>query len=163
MIFWIIFQLVTLATFLGVVFYKYGIQPSISDSFYAIEEDTGEGSLWPWTFWLMLICVSIPMMIILPTGLTFLAMAGLWLVGAAARFRDGRTEKFHIAGALTGIAISLTSFCAILGSWYWLAIPVQIAGMLVLKYIKSATKNYTLWIELLAIAIIVVLELIFVL
>ena len=134
---------------------KFGIQPSISDSFYALQNRYGDGSLVPWVFWLFLINVAWPMFPLLNfNGFSFFALAGVVLVGAAARFREGNhIEIPHVIGATGGIALAFVAIGFVFGGWAW----IWLATMLVVLAILSWTKvpNDTWWTQIVAFVLIV--------
>lgn len=134
---------------------KFGVQPSISDSFYALQNKYGKGSLMPWLFWLFLINVAWPIFPLMHfNGFSFFAMAGIILVGAAARFKEGReTETPHIIGATGGIALAFIAIGFVFKGWAWSWLPSYFIIVGLLKMFKI--KNYTWWIEVVAFLLII--------
>jgi len=134
---------------------KFGVQPSISDSFYALQNKYGKGSLTPWLFWLFLINVAWPIFPLMQfSGFAFFAMAGIILVGAAARFKSGKsTETPHVIGATGGIGLAFLSIGFVFQgwAWIWLAVFLVLAGTL--KLVKI--NNMIWWVEVLAFALII--------
>jgi hypothetical protein len=135
---------------------RFGIQPSISDSFYALREQYGESSLIPWLFWLFLINISWPLFLLLQfNGFAFFAMAGIILVGAAAQFRRGKsTEIPHVVGAVGGIALAFLSIGFVFGAWAWIWLPAYIMVVGILNIVRIT--NYDWWIEVMAFIMIVI-------
>jgi hypothetical protein len=152
---YLIWMTVAFVTYLAWIVAKFGVQPSISDSFYALREKYGESSLIPWLFWLFLINISWPLFPLLQfNGFAFFAMAGIILVGATAQFRQGKsTEIPHVVGAVGGIALAFLSIGFVFGGWAWTWLP---AYLLVVGLSNIARiPNYDWWIEVIAFVIIV--------
>ena len=82
-------------------------------------------------------------------------MAGIVLVGAAARFKIGKsTEIPHIIGATGRIALALISIGVVFNGWAWTWLP----GFFILAGILKLSKinNYTWWVEVLAFVMIII-------
>jgi len=152
---YLVWMLLCFSLFINWIIAKFGIQPSISDSFYALEEKYGKGSLVPWLFWLFLINISWPLFPLLNfSGFAFFAIAGLVLVGAAAQFRLGRgTEIPHIIGAVGGIMLAFLSIGFVFKGWAFAWLPAYLLSVGFLNLIKI--KNYTWWIEIFAFIMII--------
>ena len=168
-----LFQIAVAVLYLGYIVIAFGVQPSISDSFRALENKYGTGSLKPWIFWLFLINIAWPLWALMqPLGVAFFAMCGIILVGAAARFWKGKSiERPHILGAIGGIALAFISFGVAYGLWGWIFLGIQLALTFLLKYIPKVVnkkvlfkeiKNYTWWVEVTAIILIFLFEYIFI-
>jgi hypothetical protein len=145
---------VAFMTYLTWIVVKFGIQPSISDSFYALRDKYGESSLIPWLFWLFLINISWPLFPLLKfNGFAFFGMAGIILVGATAQYRQGKsTEIPHVVGAVGGIALTFLSIGIVFGGWAWAWLPAYILVLGILNIAKI--PNYEWWIEVLAFVMI---------
>jgi hypothetical protein len=148
-------MILTFAVYILWIISKFGIQPSISDSFYALQNKYGKGSLMPWIFWLFLINVAWPIFPLMSfNGFAFFAMAGIILVGAAARFKEGKeTETPHIIGATGGIALAFISIGYVFKAWAWAWFFAYFAIVGLLKLLKI--RNYTWWIEIVAFVMII--------
>lgn len=135
---------------------EFGIQPSISDSFYALRKKYGASSLIPWLFWLFLINISWPLFPLLKfNGFAFFAMAGIILVGATAQYRRGKsTEIPHVAGAVGGITLTFISIGMVFGGWAWVWLPAYILVLGMLNIINI--PNYEWWIEVMAFFMVVI-------
>jgi hypothetical protein len=81
-------------------------------------------------------------------------MAGIVLVGAAAQFRLGKgTEIPHIVGAVGGIMLALLSIGIVFRGWAFAWLPAYLLLLGFLNLIKI--KNYTWWIEIAAMIMII--------
>jgi len=159
---YLIFQVVITILYLGWIIIQFGILPSISESFRKLEEKYGTGSLTPYIFWLYLINVSWPLWALMePLGTAFFAMCGIILVGAAARFWTGKsTEIPHYIGAVGGFLLAFISFGIAYGMWGWIFAGLGVVITILLKLLK--VSNYTWWVEVQALLLILIFEGIFV-
>ena len=144
-----ILMLLVFFTYVGVIWAKYGVLPSISHSYYSLPDNKKFlFTLWCWGY-------AIPAMIVGSTPLMFFAGAGIAFVGAAAAYREKMTETVHIIGALSGILFSQLS--TILDFDLWpitigfaaIALPLVLTRFIKIKG-KTICKNRTWWIEILA-------------
>ena len=171
---YLLFQIAVTLIYLGWIVKVYGIQPSISDSFKALENKYGRGSLIPWIFWLFLINTAWPLWALMqPLGTAFFAMAGIILVGAAARFWESKSiERPHVIGAVGGFSLAFISFGIAYGWWGWIFMALALLMAYALKYAKikkvdgkltfNEVSNYTWWVECQAMALIFLFEGIFI-
>lgn len=152
---YLVWMILSFAIYIFWIIAKFGIQPSISDSFYALQNKYGKGSFMPWVFWLFLINVAWPIFPLMNfNGFSFFVMAGIILVGAAARFKeDKETETPHIIGATGGIALAFIAIGYVFTGWAWAWLPGYFAIVGLLKALKI--KNYTWWIEIVAFLMII--------
>jgi hypothetical protein len=117
---------------------KYGVQRSISESWYTVEKP------YKWMFTLVF-CYGIGILQAFH-GSAWFFMSGAFLcfVGAAMDFKGWETTKWvHNIGAVGCIVLALIGL-AVTGIW-WPFIPVAAAGVTLPK-----TKNGTWWIECVA-------------
>lgn len=121
---------------------KYGIQESVSNSYYKLPEKQR------WIFTIALWSFAFPAIVlgVEKSGLAFLAGAGIMFVGAAPAFRgDKMEETVHVTGALTGVIGGLI-FMIVTGLW-----TVAVVTLAVMAFIKlSNVQNKTWWLELAA-------------
>lgn len=142
----IILLSIFLISFIGYVFYvsfKYGIQPSISESYYRFPVNQ--------KYWFTLFCygVAFPAMILGITlsnsVLMFLAGASLAFVGAASRFKEWIvTHNVHMISAVLAITLSTI---AIIIDFKMLYVSLI---FIVLSMGAMFLKNKIWWIEILA-------------
>ena len=129
------------------VLIKFGILPSISDSWYEL---TAIGGVWYSLFtWF---CFGLGILMFFQTNgstvLFFISGAGLSFVGAATMFKssDYWTPKIHFGGAITGI------FGALIGIGIernlWIPAAVWAVGTILIEIFKI--RNSTWWVEVLA-------------
>ena len=152
---YLIWMIAAFVIYIGWIWIKFGIQPSISDSFYALQDRYGKGSLIPWIFWLFLINIAWPLFPLLNfNGFAFFSITGLVLVGAAAQFRLGKgTEIPHIIGALSGIILAFLSIGIVFKGWAFAWLPGYLLLVGLFNLIKI--RNYTWWVEIVAFIMII--------
>ncbi len=125
-----IIQLVVFLLYVGFIIKRYGVLPSISDSWYVLPlRQQFLFTLFTWG-------IGIPMLLYGNVWF-FLSGSGLSFVGAATAFKDkiGLTKEFHyggavlgILGALIGIAVEYTNYLPLI--WFiFLAISIQVSYM----------------------------------
>ena len=137
-----ILMLTAFTAYILFIIKKYGIQESVSNSYYKLPEKQR------WIFTIALWSFAFPAIVlgVEKSGLAFLAGTGICFVGAAPAFRgDKMEETVHIAGALAGVIGGLL-FMIFTGLW-WLAV-ITLAVMAFIKL--SAIQNKTWWLELAA-------------
>lgn len=121
---------------------KYGMLPSISDSFYALPRNKS------FIFTLVLWTFSILSMIIGDSVLMFIAGSGIAFVGTAAQFKQKLTNTVHVVGAVVGIGFSQASIIVDMRLWY-VSVSFLIIGTAVLL-LKRKIRHFIWWIEILA-------------
>lgn len=131
---------------------KFGVLPSISESWYKLQELGGVWySLFTW------FCYSLGVTLFFQTngetGLFFLAGAGLIIVGVATHFKlENDTEPIiHFLGAAICILSSFLGLIAERGCWIPLVVFIISAGLISLLRVK----NTTWWIEIAAFVCII--------
>lgn len=138
----IISAVVFISYVVGIVL-KWGILPSISDSYYKLRK---YNPLFP----LALMGFAIPAMLAGNTALMFLAGSGIIFCGTAGAFKEHLTSRIHFSGALIGIASGLASLWIDFSLWYF--IPAMIISSFIIW--KNA-KNYIWWVEILSFTLII--------
>lgn len=137
-----ILQGLTFILYITFIVRKFGILPSISESWYRLEGL--QKSLFTWFCWalggLMLFQTNGD------TGLFFLSGGGLMFVGAATMFKtdEAKSNIIHPLGAAAGIAGSLAGIISERHSFIPLILFVILSGTIALL-VKS---NRTWWIEI---------------
>lgn len=116
------------------IWYKFGIQKSISDSYYRLKGINQA------IFTLFIWGSSICLMIAASTTMMFFAGTLICFVGAAPAFKKTMMENtVHIVGASGGFALGFLSIIHEFGFW-WLALP---AAILAATFKKSSP--YYIW------------------
>ena len=140
----LIISIITFITYITYVMVKFGIQKSISDSYYDLDiKNKIFFTLALWGF-------ALPIGIAAETTMLFLAAAGICFVGATPAFKDDKTEHtIHMIGAYSGIILGFASM-VIDYHLYWLT-GISVVGI-TLIYLFG--KNKIWWIEVLAFLII---------
>lgn len=131
--------------YIGFIVYRFGVLPSISESWYKLEP-------FRMGFLFTLFCWSLSMLMLFQTnettGLFFASGTGLGFVGAATMFKStaALTDKVHGAGAVVGILSALLGLGVEYNNWIPMAVFVGIGATL------SAfnVKNKIWWIEIVA-------------
>jgi hypothetical protein len=131
--------------YVGYIWSKYGILPSISESYYVLPNKQKQ------LFTLFCWGIAFPAIIIggvfTKTPLMLLAGSGIVFVGAAAAFKQKVTKTIHFIGAAIGVILSQVSI-AYDFHYYILNIIFLAVGLFVIfkKY-----KSKIWWIEIAAI------------
>jgi hypothetical protein len=141
----LLIQTVVFISYVGLIIKRYGILPSISDSWYSLPQS--ENFLFTLFTW----GLAIPMLFYGNVWF-FLAGVGLSFVGAATQFKMtlGLTSEIHYAGAVLGIFSSLIGIASMYQDLFPLVNFVFFALVLQL----SPIKNKLWWQEILAFAVI---------
>lgn len=147
--------LTTLIIFTLYIILKYGIQPSFSDSYYALEKDKkGKGILFTITMVAMSFFFAVPMLEI-SAGywwqfISFFAIVPIAFVGVAAQFRaGGLTKETHMKAAKMSALFSFiwVVLCGIyINQTVLLTIPVSVALMAAI-WLLSGRTNKVWWAE----------------
>lgn len=152
--FFLAWMLVSFLLYTGWIVAKFGVQPSISDSFYELQRKYGKGSLMPYTYWLFMVNVGWPIFPLLQFNVfSFFALVGLALAGAAAQFKDGRNiEVPHVLGASGGIVLAFIAIGAVFGGWAW----GWLVGFLLIlgAFELFSFRNNTWWTQVIAFVLI---------
>jgi hypothetical protein len=146
---WIVWAImvVVFVAYVSFIWIKYGVQKSISDSYYRLpEKQKYLFTLFCWGF-------SIPAIILGNCFLMFLAGTGICFVGAAAAFKGNEMEHWvHMAGAYTGVLLSQIAIWNNFDLW---SINVAfVAGAL--PIMLCGIKNKIWYVEILAFTSIMV-------
>ena len=145
----------TLIVFTLYIILKYDVQPSFSDSYYALEKDKkGKGILFTITMVAMTFLFAVPMLEITVGQwwqfVSFFAIAPIAFVGVAAQFRaGGLTKEAHMRAAKMSALFSFVwvVLCGIYLNWVvLLTIPVSVALMAAI-WLLSGRTNKVWWAE----------------
>ena len=135
-----IIQLLVFVSYVSFIWIKYGVQTSISESYYALP--TKLNFLFTFFCW----GFSLPLIIIGDNVLMFLAGSGIAFVGAAAQIRQKMTRTVHMVSAYAGIIFSQLAIGFIYEVYYVNIIAVLSA--LILFLMRKRIKNFVWWIEI---------------
>lgn len=139
-----IFMLTAFTAYILFVVKKYGIQKSVSNSYYKLPENKR------WIFTIALWSFAFPAIVlgVEHSGLAFLAGAGIMFVGAAPAFKLHKMEEqVHVAGALAGV-IGGIAFMLVTGLWQVALATLALMGVVML--VPKLKENKTWWLELAA-------------
>jgi len=137
-----IIMLIVFISYVSFIWFKYGIQKSISASYYVLPKNLRLlFTLFCWGFAVPVIIAGVE-----TTPLMFFAGAGICFVGAAGEIKDKWVFKIHMTAAVSGIVFSQL---AILFGYHM--IYVNIASLiLAIAFFLLSKKHYFWWIELTA-------------
>ena len=133
-------QFLVFVTYITFIIRKFGVLPSISESWYALEEE--ENPLFTVFCW----GIGIPMFFQSngTSELFMLSGIGLALVGTAVRFKAAYNCKVHYAGAAAGIGGALLGLLIESGMWQPIA-AFALMTAFIFFYKKIVEKIW--WIE----------------
>ena len=131
-----IIQLILFTFYVSFIWVKYGIQKSLSESWYTLE------SKYKWMFGVTL-CFGIGILHCTHgTILFFLSGAALCFVGAASDYRSKRTTKIvHYCGAIIAMLTSVIGLCQL--GVYWPTVVILFSIL-----IFPILENRFWWIEI---------------
>lgn len=126
--------------YVSFVWIKYGVQESISASYYKLEGiEKMYFTFFCWGF-------AVPAIILTQSGIMFLAGVGICFVGAAPEFKAPLSGKVHFTAAVIGILFSQLAILLNFGLW-----EINIAfGIFLAISVISKIKNSVWWIEIAA-------------
>lgn len=138
-----ILTLIQIAFFTFYILYiwtRYGVQKSISDSWYTVDD----GKKWMFT---VVLCFAVGILHLFNAAINslfFFSGTFLCFTGVATAFKDkGITNIVHFTGAFGAIVFSLIALCA-LGIWWTLAL--NILSVIILYKVR----NKVWWMEIVA-------------
>lgn len=131
----LLISVLVFASYITYVLCKYGIQKSISDSYYRLTQAD------KWAFTIATWGYSLPL-IIAGDGNPWLFLAGglVCFVGAAPDFK-GVDKGYHSFFAMSGIAVAF--IWALFAGYWYIILPIVALILLLKKYVN----NNTWWIE----------------
>ncbi len=135
----ILTQLLIFTSYILYVIIGWGVQKSISESWYVVKQEY----LFTW----MCMLIGVLHFAHIPQHpLFFLSGSALAFVGVASEFKDkGMTKIVHYAGA--GIAIA-SSILALFSLGIWWILVLNVISMATFSLFKP--KNYVWWLEIIA-------------
>lgn len=132
-------SLVVFVAYFMYIYTKFGIQPSISDSYYKLrpkQQWMFTVALWGFAFGLMPVATEIH-------GLFFGATAFIMFVGTAPQFaQEGMQRTVHMVGAIGGVAMAVIAF--LLAGYIWIGVFMAL-GIAALTWINVPNKTW--WVE----------------
>lgn len=153
-----LFQLVLFSTYLGVVADRFGVLPSISDSYYKWRQD----DKLKWLFEVVLIITGLSMWFyglydFYGDIITQVAIATsgycLMMVAVAPAFKKDSVETIHSVGAVLSIVAGFVAVGFQYGLWWGVGLlGIFLLICATLRLLKIT--NYTWWIEIVAFYII---------
>lgn len=141
-------ELLLFVSYLLFIGFRYGILPSISESYYRLGKLQVLFLFFTW---------SIAFPIILIGGFIdhthswtfFMSGSAMTFVGAASAFREDLTKGVHFSGAVSSIVFGFLGLWLVLDFW-----KIPIVAVLLMPVIFKYVKNSTWWVEVLAFATI---------
>lgn len=149
----LIYSSLIFVSYMSFIISKFGILPSISESYYKLEG--GYKSL----FSLFIFNMVIPVIIVGNNPLMFLAGLFIAFVGAAPAFKEEFQKQVHDIGAYGGIITAFISLwinfhlgylSLILGLFFIYAIPKNMS-----EHWFNGIKNHIWWVEILSFILII--------
>jgi len=138
----LIISLLSFVGYLAFIWIKFGVQKSISDSYYnLLEMKPKMPALFTLTFW----AFAFPLLIVAVElhPLFFLAISLILFTGTAPMFKEGgMTLTVHMVGAIGGIFTAVVAFF-LAGMWIWAL--AMLIGMGLISLAK--VNNKTWWVE----------------
>lgn len=133
-----IIMITTFISYVSFIWFKYGIQNSISDSYYVLPDKIN------WLFVAFTWLFAFPAMYLGASYLMLFAGAGIALVGAAAALRIPIIKRVHTIGAIIGMSLGLLAMIFQFHMWY-VAVAVILLSLLLYKLDK---KHVIWWMEI---------------
>lgn len=133
-----IIMITVFISYVTFIWSNYGIQNSISDSYYVLPEK------WNWLFVAFSWLFAFPAMILGDSYLMLFAGAGIVFVGAAAAMHVKSINIIHNIGAVSGIFLACIAIIIQYHMWYMILILI----ILSLISLKLDKKNIIWWVEL---------------
>jgi len=144
-----ILSLTVFGVYFMFIYWRYGIQSSISTSYYAIwkrNKDDHPNRRWLFTAALWGFAFPIAVVGVEQHPLFFLAAALIMFTGAAPAFKSSKLQNtVHMVGAIGGILTAIVAF-SLLGQW-WL---VGLIGIPIIIVSAIRVENTTWWVETIA-------------
>lgn len=137
-------------SYVGYIWAKYGILPSISDSWYRLpDKQKPLFTLFCWGFALPAAIIGFTISEGNPFQFLMLfAAGGIMFVGAAPDFKFGMDKLVHRVAALTGV-IANTLYLFLVFPKYWIFPTIFVIGSLVIYALKRKVEEIW-WIEILS-------------
>lgn len=136
----LIISAVIFVSYTQFITFKYGIQKSISESYYDLPRN------WQFIFTLTLWGFAFPVIIAANTALLFLAGGLICLVGAAPAFKKQAMEyKAHMIGAYGGIILGFSSL--VYDYKLYSLVLISVVAMIILRF---SVRHYIWWVEVTA-------------
>jgi hypothetical protein len=120
--------------YVGYIWAKYGVQKSISESYYVLPEKRN------WLFVAFTWLFAFPAMILGNSLLMLFAGGGIVFVGAAAAMHTFPTRAVHLTGAIGGMILACLAMITQFGMW-WL-VPAVGLGILITALLD---KKHLMW------------------
>jgi hypothetical protein len=143
-------QLLIFVTYVTYITYRFGVLPSISESFYKLNEFR-KGHFF--TFFCFALSTTMVLESYKSSPLYFFSGVGLAFVGVATRFKwsGAHTNIVHYLGAFVGIVSALAALYFESGMW----IPATLFAFITALIVLFKIKNATFWIEIVAFLLII--------
>jgi len=135
-------------TYIIIVLLLWGIQKSISDSYYKYK-DKGK---WKYAFTVLCWSLAYPALLLSPTPLMFGAMILLGITGVSPTFKDDKYVKMsHMVGAYGGVGFSQLSISIDHHMFWQVTVPFIILSSILFIFRAKVNNNHIWWVEHLAI------------
>lgn len=133
--------LIVFISYVSFIWIKYGVQSSISDSYYRLPgKQKILFTLFCWLF-------AYPMIIMAQNGLMYVAATFIMIVGASPAFKRDELVKFlHMFGAYGGVGFGIASVWVNYYLWYVSILFLFVAALLLIFKVKDKIW----WTEIIA-------------
>lgn len=132
--------------YVGVVYLRYGVQKSVSDSYYCWKKE------WGLLFTLFTWGLGIGIIGMIQTVASVASVSGLWLVGTIPYLTSKPVRRWHMIGAYTCVLGSQVVLWLDYGMWWMVA--VNLLSFVGIKV--SGNKNWIWYVENIAIVSVLI-------
>lgn len=131
---------------LSYLLYNFGIQPSLSQYYYCLNNKYSKGH-WFYLYLMITVILLVVPLCEICGSFGFLSVLGLSFVGASAAFSDDKMQgRVHLIGAIvSAIGAILCLFMLNMLKW---AIPVTIIVLILAWATKTMKQSYIFWLEM---------------
>lgn len=136
-------QLFVFLAYITFIISKFGILPSISDSWYELEKNKRNSGIL-FTLFLWVIGFLMFFQTNGNSGFFFASGAGLMFVGAATQFKEKITKTVHYIGSFSGLLFPLIALWFERGVW----LPLAISVVVFISTLFYNLKDETWWLEI---------------
>ena len=134
-------------TYIAVVWVLFGIQKSISDSYYRYYK-----TKWKYAFTIFCWSLAYPALLLSPTPIMFAAFILLGITGVSPAFKqDKYVKSAHMIGAYGGVLFSQLSISLDHNMFWQITAPFVVISVLLLLVRKKLKYNHIWFIEILSI------------
>lgn len=137
-------------SYVSFIMIKFGILPSISDSYYKLSTKLKPlFTLYCWGFALPAAIIGLTLSEGSPFQfLIFLAVSGIMFVGASPNFKYGMDKSVHTISAIIGVVFSQLFIISVFPDMWYVPVIFTVLSLLMFIFKKSVKEIW--WIEIFA-------------